>query len=956
VETVVAAYLGFKTVKPILDGVNLGIDTLANRADAAAAEKGGIGRLKAAGQGLLGVLGSPWTIGLSLAAGAVIEFEQSANRGSDAVQRFREQAEQAADDQENLKKALQTSNGNLDTGVIDAQTSSIKNLRDAAAANAKDIPGFSDTTVAAFADVGNDLFGVGSGVVSDYTTRDSVDRSSKAITDAFNQVGLSNEQLAQKVTGSKPAFDDLITKLQGMGDGGKDAAAKLQALRDEWAVDAASVNPVTAAIQDLGNKQKDATNAIEAATNALERQRQGGLTVESAQEKVNETLTQLGTSAQAAGGAVIDASGKIDTTTASGQQLYSLINGNLAPAWESLTSAVYRDAIQHGQTADAAEQAAQKASDSLKTSAQQQIEAMGYTQTQADTLLQHYQPLAGNFKATFTADTDPAMTAIQQYEKYLDSVKQKGGDIPGVLQYYSYALGLGPQYSPGFGTPVTPPSTPGVPSNVAPFFPGRADGGPVYGPGTESSDSILMRLSTGEYVVNAEAVKKYGLPLLDSINNESFQQVSAESVAPPQAAPSAVPSTASSTPGVPASSPAAPTTVTYPQAPLPAPQTDQQIQSLQDRSAVDAANSERNGVYANPASTSQDKQAADYKYLQSQNAYQKDQQQGGLPQKYTLPGIASSAAGILAQGLLDSVGLGSSILSDSSYYANDVNLIGQRLSGGSTPGLGGYAYTPQNLPSVQTPDYTSTIGGANAATVTPSSYPGTSATPGTSYSPSGGAEQWRSLAASMLVKEGFPATQDNVNTMLAQVDSESGGDPTAVNNWDSNAAAGHPSRGLLQTIPSTFETWRDPSLPDNINDPAANMAAALRYYRATYGSDLSTQWGHGHGYADGGLVTGQGGPKSDNIMAWLSGGEYVVNAHASQRNLPLLEAINSSQWNPVALNSGTLTGPAAQQAPGPVRDHSVNIGSVHAMDNDGLVRSLDRFQEQQMMGALAAYS
>jgi trimeric autotransporter adhesin len=135
------------------------------------------------------------------------------------------------------------------------------------------------------------------------------------------------------------------------------------------------------------------------------------------------------------------------------------------------------------------------------------------------------------------------------------------------------------------------------------------------------------------------------------------------------------------------------------------------------------------------------------------------------------------------------------------------------------------------------------------------------------------------------------------------------------------------------------------------------MAAALRYYRATYGSDLSTEWGHGHGYADGGLVTGHGGPRSDNLWAWLSSGEYVVNAHAAQRNMPLLDAINSSTWNPVALDSGTLSGPAtAPQTSSPVRDHSVHIGTVHAFDNDGMVRALDRYQEQQMMGALAAYS
>ena len=46
------------------------------------------------------------------------------------------------------------------------------------------------------------------------------------------------------------------------------------------------------------------------------------------------------------------------------------------------------------------------------------------------------------------------------------------------------------------------------------------------------------------------------------------------------------------------------------------------------------------------------------------------------------------------------------------------------------------------------------------------------------------------------------------------------------------------------------------------------------------------------GLADGGMVTGPGGPRDDAVPAWLSNGEYVVNAMATQRNLPLLEALN----------------------------------------------------------------
>lgn len=47
---------------------------------------------------------------------------------------------------------------------------------------------------------------------------------------------------------------------------------------------------------------------------------------------------------------------------------------------------------------------------------------------------------------------------------------------------------------------------------------GKAEGGMIDGPGTETSDSILARLSKGEFVVKAKATKAF-LPILEAINN-----------------------------------------------------------------------------------------------------------------------------------------------------------------------------------------------------------------------------------------------------------------------------------------------------------------------------------------------------------------------------------------------------------------------------------------------------
>lgn len=52
----------------------------------------------------------------------------------------------------------------------------------------------------------------------------------------------------------------------------------------------------------------------------------------------------------------------------------------------------------------------------------------------------------------------------------------------------------------------------------------RAEGGPIYGPGTKTSDSIPAWLSNGEFVVKAAAVERYGLGFLHAVNSMHFAE------------------------------------------------------------------------------------------------------------------------------------------------------------------------------------------------------------------------------------------------------------------------------------------------------------------------------------------------------------------------------------------------------------------------------------------------
>lgn len=135
------------------------------------------------------------------------------------------------------------------------------------------------------------------------------------------------------------------------------------------------------------------------------------------------------------------------------------------------------------------------------------------------------------------------------------------------------------------------------------------------------------------------------------------------------------------------------------------------------------------------------------------------------------------------------------------------------------------------------------------------------------YTGGGTLSQWISAACEAA---GVPANSAWITGYKTLCTRESAGDPHAVNLWDSNAVtppgyssvadygnngtfgsslAGKStpfqcSRGVAQCIPQTFAKFHAKGTSNNIYDPVANIAASIKYVRATYnvsadGSDLT---------------------------------------------------------------------------------------------------------------------
>ena len=104
-----------------------------------------------------------------------------------------------------------------------------------------------------------------------------------------------------------------------------------------------------------------------------------------------------------------------------------------------------------------------------------------------------------------------------------------------------------------------------------------------------------------------------------------------------------------------------------------------------------------------------------------------------------------------------------------------------------------------------------------------------------SAQPTGEVGQWINTALQILHQNGYDTSQINPADIAAIIRHESAGNPHAINGWDSNAAAGHPSKGLMQTIDSTFNAHALPGHRD-IWNPVDNIIAGVRYAIDRYGS------------------------------------------------------------------------------------------------------------------------
>lgn len=165
---------------------------------------------------------------------------------------------------------------------------------------------------------------------------------------------------------------------------------------------------------------------------------------------------------------------------------------------------------------------------------------------------------------------------------------------------------------------------------------------------------------------------------------------------------------------------------------------------------------------------------------------------------------------------------------------------------------------------------------------------------GSSSDPGGtGVDRWKPTVVKALGIAGLPTSSNWVNAWLRQIGTESGGNPSIVQQiHDVNGTGAAGGVGLVQVIPGTFAAYRNKSLPNDRTDPLANLVAGMNWEKHKKGGDLAAilaDIGHGHGYAGGTSGAspgwhwvGEHGPE----LKWFRGGEPVINNRDAASALP----------------------------------------------------------------------
>lgn len=283
-----------------------------------------------------------------------------------------------------------------------------------------------------------------------------------------------------KADEAKKALEQVRAQLdaEGKGDLFGELTKNLPGYTDAVAAAGRASGTTAESIGDVDSAASEAAAEVVDFETALKRLRGTAQSVDEATSNLEQSFDDAAKAAKEMEGGVNKARTALDLNTEAGRDGQDALLGVVDAAYDAAQA--MHDA---GKSTDDIKSATTEARIEFIKAA----EKMGLTKDAAKALADKYGLIPNKIATTISVNNAQALAAV-------DAVLARW---QGILNMPTAVLNA------HFG--VTPPKK-------------RAMGGYVTGPGTGTSDSIPARLSNGEFVVKATAVKRYGLGMLNAIN------------------------------------------------------------------------------------------------------------------------------------------------------------------------------------------------------------------------------------------------------------------------------------------------------------------------------------------------------------------------------------------------------------------------------------------------------
>nr|WP_315901225.1 phage tail tape measure protein [Rhodococcus sp. BP22] len=294
-----------------------------------------VGGASGALKSMTSVLGGPWMIAAVAAAASVYAISNEFKNLDAQQDAISESSRDISAAQRDMAKAFQESNGAVSDQVLGAVGMQIDEVREKANKLAENGPGAFSIFAAAGSDIKGWFGGVGQAGTDAMHAQEKLAEEGAKTESGLRNLGKTNEEVTAAIAGSDSEWNALAEGLRGTADGGAEALAALQPLRDAFVQARETAKNTTPgffdlrdAVKVLSDESSSATDRINAMKVALDVLSGKPIPLSDALQTYNDQVrataaatSEVWDASQGWGDALIGQDGSVNTATQNGSKL-----------------------------------------------------------------------------------------------------------------------------------------------------------------------------------------------------------------------------------------------------------------------------------------------------------------------------------------------------------------------------------------------------------------------------------------------------------------------------------------------------------------------------------------------------------------------------------------------------------------------------------------------------------